>query len=107
MSWKDNRTWTRHPVEGECTFEIDGRTLTAGLENLSLGGALVKSGELPETGAVVSFTLPHTGTIKGTVVRRTDDGFALHFDPREARAIGINDEITFAINRALLDPTAA
>ncbi len=102
----DLRSNYRHQMHETCTLTYDGISQSCSVTNVSLGGALVAAPSLPPIGGKVVFAMENMGSIHGTVVRSGADGSAISFDPAEAKAVGINDMITFVLNQGLLDGTA-
>ena len=107
QDYSDQRNFARHPVSDSCTLTFDDVTEPCRLLNASLGGVLVAADHLPAVGESAIFAMPNMKPIEGKVVRRDSGASALSFDPDEAKAVGINDMITFVLNRELLgDPVA-
>lgn len=101
--FSDQRFFSRHEIGEPCELTYRGTSLACSVINVSLGGALVKTDKLPPVGETIVFSMPHMGSIQGTVVRCGSGGAAIRFDPDRAKAVGVSDMITFALNRDLLD----
>ena len=71
--------------------------------NLSCSGALVASTILPEPGAELVCYFDDLGRVVATVVRRTDDGFAVAFNVASHKREKIADRLTWLLNRDTLD----
>ncbi len=100
------RSQCRHQMREACTLTYDGISLSCSVMNVGLGGALVVGPNLPPICGKVVFAMDHMGSIHGTAVRCGADGTAIRFDPGEAKAVGINDMVTFVLNQGLLDGPA-
>lgn len=97
----------RHEFAVTCDLEFAGRDRTCTLLNVSLGGALIATEVLPEPGESVALRVEHMGIIEGTVARSSATEAAVRFDPDEAKSLGINDMITFHLNRHLVPEAVA
>ncbi len=104
--FSDQRRHMRHDIAVTCDLEFAGRGRTCSLLNVSVGGALIATEVLPEPGESVILRVDHMGAIEGTVVRSSATESAVRFDPDEAKALGINDMITFHLNRQFLQKAA-
>lgn len=103
----EQRRHFRHEVSEGCTLTFDGRSHPCRVINASLGGALVSAADLPPIGQSVTLNMAHMGSIEGRVVRHGSSESAICFDPEEAKAVGINDMITFVLNQDLLETPAS
>lgn len=88
----DNRRSTRHTVSIPAKLAVDGTSIDGTLVNLSLGGALVVTGEKHPMGqrVNVSFkvpTLEHAIEIGATVRWADSKGVGLQFDGLRARDV--------------------
>ena len=106
QDFSEQRLYFRHDVGEGCTLTFEGASHACRVVNASLGGALVSTADLPPIGATVVLDMAHMGAIEGTVVRQGASQSAIRFDPEEAKAVGINDMITFVLNQDLLDSAA-
>jgi len=59
-------------IAGDKSFE-------ASIENISAGGARLKSPEAPETGARITLSIDKFGDFEADVLRRNGGGFAVKF----------------------------
>ena len=95
-----------HRVHRRAEITLHGRYLndqseenTLATVNISCGGALVKSKTKPELGSQVVVYLDELGRVQGTVVRHTDEGFALSFKVTQTKRDKLADKLIWLINR--------
>ncbi len=73
--------------------------------NLSCSGALVQSTLLPEPGAELVCYFDDLGRVVATVVRRTQEGFAVSFNVASHKREKIADRLTWLLNKDALHLT--
>ena len=71
--------------------------------NLSCSGALIKSAIHPDPGAELVCYFDDLGRVVATVVRRTDDGFAVSFNVAAHKREKIADRLTWLLNKDTLN----
>ena len=95
-----------HRVHRRVEIALHGRFLNDQSEehalvttNISCGGALVKSPAKPDLDSQVVVYLDEMGRVQGTVVRHTDEGFALNFKVTQKKRDKLADKLIWLINR--------
>ena len=95
-----------HRVHRRVEIALHGRFLNDQSEehalvttNISCGGALVKSPAKPDLDSQVVVYLDEMGRVQGTVVRHTDEGFALYFKVTQKKRDKLADKLIWLINR--------
>src|SRR5690348_8612730 len=101
----ERRHSLRAPVHGTAVLIADGGVIAGAIENLSLGGVLVRS-RARVHGVDVELHLPAARVFAtGTSVRRRDERVAIRFDDLSADAEdAIEDEIVRALGAARTRP---
>ena len=89
----DRRRFPRYPVRMDCQIHFGDRTLTAVLEDISLGGAGIRLPNVvtsygPLKG--IRFQLPNVCLFRSDVRWRQDRRTGLQFEPVAHRAPGLN-----------------
>ena len=82
-----------------------GKDATLSTINLSCSGALVESAMLPDPGSELVCYFDDLGRVVATVVRRTDEGFAVAFNVAAHKREKIADRLTWLLNRDTLELT--
>lgn len=95
---KDRRELDRMALFADCKIGQGDKWYRCGLGDISIRGAKIYANFKPEIGEVLQFQTAHMGTLQATVVRTFQDGFAIGFDPVEAKKRGLNDMLTVALN---------
>ena len=95
---KDRRELDRMDLFADCKIGQGDKWYRCGLGDISVRGAKIFADFEPDVGATLQFQTAHMGTLKATVVRTFQDGFAVSFDPAEAKKRGLNDMLTVALN---------
>lgn len=79
----DKRQHPRHELHKNVRVEVDGEVVVGETVDISLGGVSVLSDNHLSNDAFVHLHIETIGEMTGHVVRSTDDGFAVKFDPVE------------------------
>ncbi|MEO9969203.1 MAG: PilZ domain-containing protein [Hyphomonadaceae bacterium] len=94
-----------HRVHRRVEIGLHGRFLNDQSEehslltiNISCGGALVKSPSRPAVDSQVVVYLDELGRVAGTVVRHTEDGYALHFHTTQTKRDKLADKLIWLSN---------
>ena len=82
----ENERMSRIDIGREIKMEVDGKEFLGSVLNVSFGGSLLRCDERPSLGATVTLKDEFSGNIQGTVVRHTDEGFALSLGENEESA---------------------
>ncbi|MBL6932828.1 MAG: PilZ domain-containing protein [Rhodospirillales bacterium] len=77
----DKRLFPRHPLHKIVRVEVDGEIYEGETTDISLGGVSVTATTHLSNDAFVNMHIDTIGEMTGHVVRSTDDGFAVRFDP--------------------------
>jgi len=100
---RDRRSFKR--VE----LRLTGRFLTGQSEdhalvtsNVSCDGALIQSPTPPESGQQIVCYFDELGRVVAQVVRRTSDGFAVHFNTSTLKRDKLADRLTWLLNKDTL-----
>lgn len=86
---EEKRAFTRINWQSKATVSLPDREVQAECLDISLNGALLRSEEPPEPGTACEFQLPlgeppdEAIEAEGTVVRQTEDTFAVQFQALE------------------------
>lgn len=80
-----------------------GSDATLSTVNLSCSGALVRSNFHPDPGAELVCYFDDLGRVVATVVRRTEEGFAVAFNVAAHKREKIADRLTWLVNKDSLD----
>jgi len=83
----NRRTAPRYWVKSPCVLHTPDDALQGRLRDISAAGAFVEIRRGPAPGTPVRFEHPTAGSLEGCVVRRTEDGVSLAFNPGEANVV--------------------
>ncbi len=70
--------------------------------NVSCSGALIEATERPASGANIVCYFDDLGRVAATVIRRTQDGFAVRFNASSHKRDKLADKLTWILNREKL-----
>jgi len=90
----ERRQSERVEIEQSTTFEVAGESFTATIKDVSFGGTLLVSGHRPKLGASIVLADPRLGRVSGSVIRHTDDGFAVALEQDADSAVYALKSIT-------------
>ena len=97
---KDNRRHRRVKIKLHGRFlnhESEEHSLV--VDNISVGGACLKSAAIPPIGAQIVCYFDHLGRIVGEVVRLTSEGFAIKFKVSQIKRDRLADKLIWLINK--------
>jgi hypothetical protein len=77
----EKRLHPRHPVKKGVRVEVDGEVVVGEINDISLGGVSVMSDTHLGNDTFVHMHIETIGEMTGHVVRSTNEGFAVKFDP--------------------------
>lgn len=78
---KEKRLHPRHELQRSVRIEADGAVVIGETTDISLGGVSVITDTHLSNDAFVHMHIATVGEMTGHVVRSTDSGFAIKFDP--------------------------
>lgn len=77
----NRRAAPRYWVRSACALHTPDGRLHGRLRDISAAGAFVEMRRGPATGTAVRLEHPTAGSLEGIIVRRTEDGVSLAFNP--------------------------
>jgi methyl-accepting chemotaxis protein len=92
----DLREYPRYDIDIRAALEIGGRRTDVRVFDVSESGARIAKVDGLAIGARVALTLPGLHPVQGTIVRTTEDGFGLGFDPQKLKTEEVRRLITDA-----------
>ena len=79
---------TTHIIIGNFSYDVE-------ILDISFGGVLLQSSQRPELGTEVELKDEQLGSVRGTIVRHCDEGFAIQAESNEQMAQYALKSITF------------
>lgn len=97
---KDNRRHRRVKIKLQGRFLSDNsEEHSLVTDNISVGGACLKSVVIPPLDSQIVCYFDHLGRIVGDVVRTTDDGFAIKFKASQIKRDRLADKLIWLVNK--------